>query len=459
MAWGMIVEPDTAWSSKFQGVLAELGLEPVVVPDGKSAKATLLGRPEAPTVVLTELSLAGIDGFELIREIRKRSPFARIIVISAFVKMRNAALEQKDLLGIQEVLAKSVSVESHRRTLYRALGRKLPEAPASTASPFEPSAPIPQLPPLDESATATVREQGRLTKLASLNLVDEGPADETLQRLVRETAQAFDVPIALLSLVLEKRQWFKAYVGIGGQVLQDRGTEREVALCAHVVEADQPTPLVVPDATIHPVFSSNRLVREGLFRSYAGAPLITREGTVLGTLCILDQKPLGISAEQVDTLVALARRVAGELELRLQLRKSQASLHAERSAHAGQRLRADILAAALNSFEDAVMILDHRRVILFANEYMSWLADRSVDELIGMQRDAFIRAFATRFKDPLDFVRRVRVMAEGPYVGREDFELQMVPRRVVRWTSKPVPFADGTFGQITFYRDVTEEKL
>jgi PAS domain-containing protein len=467
MPWGLIAEPDTACSSKLHALLTELGFEVIAVPDGKAAKTTLLSRNDDPAVVITELSLAGIDGFELIREVRKRSPFARIIVASAFVKLRNAALERKDLLGIHEVLAKGVPFESVRRATYRVLGRKLPEAPAAVAPPGEPSVlPAQVLPPRpaaprtpspSESTAAMARERARLAKLASLQLVDEGPPDEALQRLVQETAQAFNVPIALLSLVLEDRQWFKAHVGLSGKALQDRGSEREASICAHVVEADQAGPLVVPDATTHPVFSSNRMVREGLFRSYAGAPLVTREGMVLGTLCILDQKPLAISAEQVDSLVALARRVAGELELRSQLRKSQRSLDVERSAHEVQRLRADVLSAALNGLDDAVLLFDHRRIILFANEHMALLADKTVSELIGLHRDAFIRAFATRFQDPMDFMRRVRIPTEGPYVGREDFELQLFPRRVVRWMSKPVAFADGHFGQVTLYRDVTEE--
>ncbi|MFY0575211.1 GAF domain-containing protein [Cystobacter fuscus] len=289
-----------------------------------------------------------------------------------------------------------------------------------------------------------------------MQLVDAGPSDEVLQELVRETAKAFNVPIALVSLVLEDRQWFKAHVGLSGKVLEERGTERDVALCAHVVEADGAEPLVVPDAATHPVFSSNRLVREGLFRSYAGAPLITREGTVLGTLCILDQKPLAISAEQVDGLVARARRVAGELEFRAQLSKSQQALKLERSAHAAVRLQADVLVAALNGLDDAVVLFDHRRIILFANESMVLLAGRNASELMGMDRHTFIRLLSSRFKDSLDFLRRLLIPEEGPYVAREDFELES-SQRVLRWMSRPVAFADGQFGQLTTYRDVTNE--
>lgn len=446
--------------------MADLGLEPVCVQDGQAARTTLTSHDEAPAVVMTELSLAGVDGFQLVREVRRHSPKTRIIVLSSFVTLRTKALEQKDMLDIQGILAKSAPLESIRRMLYRVLGIQPPEPTASATPPVplpmlapleSPSpSPTPTASPVSASTLTVARERARLAQIASMQLVDEGPPDEVLQGLVRETARTFNVPIALVSLVLEDRQWFKAHVGLSGKLLEARGTEREAALCAHVVEADGAEPLVVPDAATHPVFSNNRLVREGLFRSYAGAPLITREGTVLGTLCILDQKPLAISAEQVDGLVALARRVAGELEFRAQLSKSQQALKLERSAHAEVRLQADVLAAALNGLDDAVVLFDHRRIILFANESMALLAERNASELMGMERHTFIRLLSSRFKDSLDFLRRILIPEEGPYVAREDFELKS-SQRVLRWMSRPVAFADGHFGQLTTYRDVTNE--
>ncbi|ATB38008.1 hypothetical protein CYFUS_003434 [Cystobacter fuscus] len=466
MAWGLIVEPNGACSSKYQVLMADLGLEPVCVQDGKAARTMLTNHDEAPAVVMTELSLAGVDGFQLVREVRRHSPKTRIIVLSSFVTLRTKALEQKDMLDIQGILAKSAPLESIRRMLYRVLGIQPPEPTASATPPGplpmlapleSPSpSPTPTASPVSASTLTLARERARLAQIASMRLVDEGPPDEMLQGLVQETARAFNVPIALVSLVLEERQWFMAHVGLSGKVLEERGTEREVALCAHVVEADQAEPLVVPDAATHPVFSGNRLVREGLFRSYAGAPLITREGTVLGTLCILDQKPLAISAEQVDGLVALARRVAGELEFRAQLSKSRQALTLERSAHEAVRLQADVLAVALNGLDDAVVLFDHRRIILFANESMALLAERNASELMGMDRHTFIRLLSSRFKDSLDFLRRILIPEEGPYVAREDFELKSSPR-VLRWMSRPVAFADGHFGQLTTYRDVTNE--
>ena len=111
-----------------------------------------------------------------------------------------------------------------------------------------------------------------------MGIVDDRPPDETLQRLVEDTARAFDVPIALVSLILEDRQWFKAYFGLEGDAAAARGTPREISFCRHVVEGDMCQPLVVPDAAVHPFFATNPLVMSGLVRSYAGAPLVTPAG-------------------------------------------------------------------------------------------------------------------------------------------------------------------------------------
>jgi len=75
-------------------------------------------------------------------------------------------------------------------------------------------------------------------------------------------------------------------------------------------------PLVIADAVAHPTFAQNPLVQDGSVRSYAGAPLQTSSGDVLGTLCIIDKRPMSVSPEELDQLVLLARGVAGELELR-----------------------------------------------------------------------------------------------------------------------------------------------
>jgi GAF domain-containing protein len=120
-------------------------------------------------------------------------------------------------------------------------------------------------------------------------------------------------PIALVSLVDESRQWFKARVGT--EVTE---TPRDVAFCAHAIL--EPGDLfVIPDALEDPRFAGNPLVLgDPHIRFYAGAALVSPEGLPLGTLCVFDSvpRPGGLSASQARALGALAREVMVHLELR-----------------------------------------------------------------------------------------------------------------------------------------------
>ena len=129
-----------------------------------------------------------------------------------------------------------------------------------------------------------LNEAERLQVLRQLCLLDT-PADPAFDGLTALAAQTFDAPIALVSLIDERRQWFKSRVGLGPQE-----TPREQAFCAYAIH--RPEPLVVLDARLDERFVDNPLVTGAPhIRFYAGAPLITREGMSLGTLCIIDTEP------------------------------------------------------------------------------------------------------------------------------------------------------------------------
>lgn len=152
-------------------------------------------------------------------------------------------------------------------------------------------------------------ESLRLRELQRHQLLDR-EGDHHFDRIVKLASAIFDMPIALISLVDQDRQWFLSRKG-----LEVSETPREVAFCAHTIAGNEV--MVVPDALLDERFSSNPLVLSppGI-RFYAGAPLRTKDGHNLGTLCVIDQKPREFSTEQQQQLRMLADVVMREIEWR-----------------------------------------------------------------------------------------------------------------------------------------------
>jgi len=152
-------------------------------------------------------------------------------------------------------------------------------------------------------------ETERLEALREYRILDTG-AEQAYDDITTLAAYLCEVPIALISLVDESRQWFKSKLGLNRQE-----TPRDVAFCAHAIL--QSEPLIVRDALKDTRFADSALVtRAPNIRFYAGFPLASPEGYTLGTLCAIDRKPRRISAEQKTAMQALARQVMALLELR-----------------------------------------------------------------------------------------------------------------------------------------------
>jgi phosphoribosyl 1,2-cyclic phosphodiesterase/DNA-binding response OmpR family regulator len=150
-------------------------------------------------------------------------------------------------------------------------------------------------------------EAERLLALRELAILDT-PSEERFDRVTRLASAALGVPIAMVSLVDQDRQWFKSCRG-----LNTRETPRDAAFCAHVVHLR--TELVVPDALQDDRFADNPLVAsDPRVRFYAGAPLILPNGRCIGTLCVLDTRPRQLDPRELTILRDLRDLALEEIE-------------------------------------------------------------------------------------------------------------------------------------------------
>lgn len=276
----VIVEDSELVLNNLRRLLAGLPGARVVGTAAREEEAVSLITELRPDVVLTDLALASGSGLNVLKRIRARECGTRVLVLTnnADEGYRQACMEA----GADGFYDK---------------GRCIPDMLKRL---------VDWLPPIPTN------EGRRMRALRRLNLLDT-PAEEVFDEITRLSAELLDVPIALVSLVDERRQWFKSRVGI--TALE---TSRTVSFCAHAI--NHTDTFVVEDASQDPRFADNPLVRGPMHvRFYAGVPLTLPSGEALGTLCVVDREPRQLSPVQKTVLEVLARKIVAELELRQRL--------------------------------------------------------------------------------------------------------------------------------------------
>ncbi|WP_187770772.1 GAF domain-containing protein [Cognatilysobacter lacus] len=156
-------------------------------------------------------------------------------------------------------------------------------------------------------------EHQRQRDLDTYRIVDSLP-EAAYDDIVRLASRLCDAPIASISLVDRDRQWFKARIGLATEQ-----TSRDIAFCDHAVR--EPELLFeVPDTAADERFADNPLVTGSTgLRFYAGMPLVTPNGTAVGTVCVMDRAPRQLDDAQREALASLARITMNLLESRRQL--------------------------------------------------------------------------------------------------------------------------------------------
>ncbi len=238
---------------------------------------------------------------------------------------------------------------------------------------------------------------GRPARLAALRraaLLDT-PAEAAFDRLTRLAATILGAPVALVTLVDADRQFFKSAVGLPEPWASRREMPLSHSFCQHAVASG--APLVIADARDHPLVRDNLAIPELGVVAYAGIPLITADGAVLGSFCVIDQRPRDWTLEEIAILTDLAAVVLTEIELRVAAREAQdraaeaererreklALLHREEAARAeAEAARAEVV-ATLERITEGFFALDREWRFTYVNRRAELLLCRPAAELLG----------------------------------------------------------------------------
>ena len=235
-----------------------------------------------------------------------------ILTTSTAARMLGVATSTVQLWMESGAIASWKTPGGHRRTRQSTIAVMLDRAgPLSGSLSGETAFPTPTDPEFLSTANGSYPigpdEGRRLASLAASGLVDSLP-DERFNRIVRLAATITASPIALVSLLTARRQWFKARVG-----LEPQETPREWAFCSHAILQD--APFMVEDAAADERFRDNPLVlADPRIRFYAGVPLRDRAGLPMGTLCVIDREPRRLRAGELQALCDLADIASAEVQ-------------------------------------------------------------------------------------------------------------------------------------------------
>ena len=277
----LIACSDAALATRLRAVVEAEGLPVRMARDG--ASALNIARAESLSLAIIQRQFGTEDGLALGSTLRSTLAMADlpVIMVSATDELQTAEPGP----GATDWLVGPFSLEYARTKLRANLLRSRARW---------------------ECASLPENEEQRLRTLHGLALLDT-PAEERFDRITRLAARIFDVPIALITLVDEDRQWFKSRFGD-----IDIQTPREQSFCAHAILDSQT--FVVSDALGDDRFADNPSVSGKLrIRFYAGHPMVAPDGSRVGTLCVIDHRPREFGDDELQALRDLAALAEREL--------------------------------------------------------------------------------------------------------------------------------------------------
>jgi two-component system cell cycle sensor histidine kinase/response regulator CckA len=234
-------------------------------------------------------------------------------------------------------------------------------------------------------------EVARLENLRSYGIIDSHP-EQIFDDLTRLTAFVCGTPIAFIGFMDLDRLWLKSRIG-----WEIPEVPRDMSFCAYtILEAD----LVIVSDTLEDKarFASCPLATHGGVRFYAGMPLMSREGYALGTLCVMDSIPRGLTPGQTDAMRKLAHQVVSLVESRRPRSEPAIPASPLLGRHDDQ-----LLERIVNSTMDAIITIDASyRVVLF-NRAAEQIFGYPATKALGQPIENFIpQRFHRRFREYIE---------------------------------------------------------
>lgn len=170
--------------------------------------------------------------------------------------------------------------------------------------------------PVEQSCDAAKAEEdlaSSLLEMQHINVLDESEEGE-FQRLASNLVRSFDAPIALVTAAQHERQIWEAQCGLPEDALSFEDSMHDPSVLTRMVEAK--SLLIIPDTAEDPFSANEPFLRERSICFYAAVPLKSHDGTVMGSLCVLDTRPRQINEKQKEMLHWMAEVVTTAIELK-----------------------------------------------------------------------------------------------------------------------------------------------
>lgn len=284
-------------------------------------------------------------------------------------------------------------------------------------------------------------EVSRLEVLKNYNILDTAH-ERSFDDLTQLAQSICDVPIALISLIDENRQWFKSCLG-----LNVAETARDISFCSHAI--NQHEEFIVEDALADDRFHDNPLVIAGpKIRFYAGIPLVSPTGKIIGTICVIDHKPKKLTASQISSLKTLSRQVIAQMELKKLYEVSRKNVLQLVQLQNEVSKSHDELNSLVKAIPDLLLCIDEHNRFTFCHTNHPEKLIAPPEVFLGKLVDEIL-------PPPLVTMLNAARSKASESLATEMFEYSLLEGTETRWYEARV-VVEPTNGTVFIIRDVTE---